>query len=176
MKLFYCRNEASLEMIPLDLEEAPVVERPAGLKDKAAYRKWCADPATDHAFITFSEGEAPNIRVGKDNPCRRVWGLVAEYDARVPEDWRELVRVGLGTRMEWVAGAWFCRSFSGNGRLLLPFGEPVLWSGKEEWDAFCAIAFAELRLLKLLPGFSEKESRNVAQVYEIGTEWERLKL
>ena len=164
MKLFYCRNNSAIEMFSLEITEAPLVERPV-LRDKQAYRKWCADPSTDHAFVTFSEGESPNIRVGKDNPCRRVWGLVAEYDARVLADWRELI----GGK-----GAWFCRSFSGNGRLFFPFEEPVLWSGREEWDAFCDIAFSELKLGKLLPGFSDKESRSVTQIFEIGTEWERV--
>lgn len=171
MKLWYCRNEASVEMLPLKIEEAPIVERPV-LRDKTEYRRWCADPTTDHAFVTFAEGESANLRVGKDNPCRRVWGIVAEYDARVPADWRELVRTGVGG-ME-VSEAWFCRSFSGNGRILFPFAEPVLWSCREEWEAFCDIAFSELKLGKLLPGFSDKESRSVTMIFEIGTEWERV--
>jgi hypothetical protein len=101
-----------------------------------------------------------------------VWGIVAEYDARVPADWRELVRGS--SRNEFRDDAWFCRSFSGNGRILFPFAEPVLWSCREEWDAFCDIAFSELKLGKLLPGFSDKESRSVTQIFEIGTEWERI--
>ena len=60
-------------------------ERPP-LKTKEAYRAWCADPATDHAFISLVEPENPRAAVNADNPPRLLHGVIADYDSpRVAE-------------------------------------------------------------------------------------------
>ena len=150
-------------------------ERPP-LKTKEAYRAWCADPATDHAFISLVEPENPRAAVNADNPPRLLHGVIADYDSpRVAEmaaDMGRLVReVAKAVPYFEAAPAYACRTWSGKARLVWEFEEPVPASNGALLKAFLKAFRDESKARMLLPGLDLKAWENPGQYYEIGTEW-----
>jgi hypothetical protein len=71
---------ATFEATPPWQKTSPCGGVPAGIS-KTAFAKWCSDSTTDHVFFTMTEGLIPTIRVGRDNPPRKVYGVVGDYDS-----------------------------------------------------------------------------------------------
>jgi len=166
--LFRIANLSSPKAERAEIIDPPVVSRPP-FKDKTAYRKWCADPATDHAFLSPVEGLSPHLRVSASNPPWKLHGLVGEYDATVPEDW-ETRHLSKGP----FPPMWATRTFSGHGRVYWAFAVPVEISNPRLAEEFYKVAFTELKARKLGPGFELAESSKPTQYFEIGTDWVRV--
>lgn len=164
MRLYYLRNLSAAEASRLDITCAPTSQLPE-FADKAAYRRWCADPKTDHAFVSGYEGLSPALRVSGSNPPALLHTLIAEYDAKVPADWVERCRKAT------ASPTWVTLTYSGHARAYWALAKPVDASHPTLLAAFTKIAWAELKVAKLLPGFETKESSSPTQYFEIGKEW-----
>ena len=167
MRLYYLRNLSAAEASRLDITCAPTSQLPE-FADKSAYRRWCADPKTDHAFVSGYEGLSPALRVSGSNPPILLHTLIAEYDAKVPTDWVDRCRKAA------VPPTWVTLTYSGHARAYWTLAKPVDASHPTLLAAFTKIAWAELKATKLLPGFEAKESSSPTQYFEIGKEWVQI--
>jgi hypothetical protein len=154
--LFSIPNMASSEAERLDLDTAPLVRLPA-FADKPAYRKWCNDRDTKHAFVSGIEGLTPGLRITEQNPPAKLWTLIGEYDAAFDPKVNEVT----------VPPTWLVRSFSGHGRALWSLEEPVPVD-KELLREFCKVAFRDLKAKRLAAGFEQEESSRAQQYFEVG--------
>lgn len=136
--------------------------------DKAAYRAWCNDPQTAHAFVSAVEGKIPGLRVSETNPASRMSGLVLDYDAvpDVPPEQSILAKAPSDLRPAWVS-----RTFSGNCRVLYVFEEPVSLFTKDIAREFMLKLQRELKLKKLLAGFEAEALLDLSKHYEVGHTW-----
>lgn len=165
MQLFVLQNLASQQTTR---SAAPIaVTRPA-FKDKAEFRKWCADPATQHVFYSAVEGLIPSLRVSEANPAKLLHGLVADYDAAITDQ----MIADLATNAP-IPPTWTTRTFSGGARLLWEFSEPILCDNKQLAERFMKMAAKELKLKALLPGLDDA-SFELKQMWEAGTDWRSL--
>ena len=170
MTLFSIPSLVSTQVERITFSDFGRFNRPE-FADKDAYRRWCRDRSTRHAFVSLVEGEIPNVRVSATNPAKAVHGIVAEYDARPPEDILSTIRTNAP---EGMLPRFLCRSFSGHVRLFYPFERPVAWVSSKFWAEFARMTFQELKLSRLLPGFSEDESSDAGHYYEIGDGWKEI--
>jgi hypothetical protein len=165
MILYYLKNLTSKDARRLEFTE-PVPNNRPQFADKAAYRAWCNSQTTDHAFLSPVSGLTPSLRVSAGNPAATRYGIVAEFDASVPADWRERC-----ARAD-IPPTWVHLTFSGNARAWWEFEHPIGIVSRKLDEAFLDIAFRELKAGRLLPGFEEAESADPAHYFEFGTQWE----
>lgn len=163
---YYLPNLSSSETQPCEPWLAEV-HRPA-LADKDAFRLWCNNPTTQHAFISAVEGRIPSVRVSEPNPPSRMAGLVVDYDAvpDVPPEQAIMAKAPTDLRPAWVS-----RTFSGNCRVLYVFERPVSVFTPAIAQRFVEKLKAEFKLRKLLPGLDEEAVSDLAKYYEIGEDW-----
>lgn len=159
MTLFVLPNLSAQEVRRTDTVPEPV--RPP-FPNKDEYRAWCNHPDTEHAFVSLFEGINPNLRISESNPVCKIHGLIAEYDAKFHPDTRGM----LFPPTHGVV------TFSGNGRAVWPFAEPIPMD-RNLWESFRAIAFKALRASTLAAGFQPVETRP-EQYFEVGS-WGDLK-
>lgn len=157
MTLFALPNLVAQEVQILD--GIPACKRPP-FPDKEAYRAWCNDPGTEHAFVSLFEGVNPGLRISEVNPVCKVHGVVAEYDAQFHPDTGGML---------WPP-SFAIKTFSGNGRAVWLFSEAVPID-KYLWDAFRSVFFRAVRAANLAAGFQPLESRP-EQYFELGTWFE----
>ena len=136
--------------------------------DKAAYRVWCNDPTTEHAFITAVEGRLPGVRVSETNPASRMCGLILDYDSvpDLPPEQSIMAKAPSDLRPAWVS-----RTFSGNCRVLYNFEAPVSLFTKDIAREFLLKLQREFKLRKLLAGFEDEALLDLSKFYEIGRNW-----
>lgn len=170
---FYITNHSTndagkLPYHPSEAEEHGVV-LPAH-KTKSEHRKWCADPLTEHVFITGCEPVHSGRRAAIENPADKIHAFIADYDA--PFDKEKLL-----SKMDKVLDGgtkptWMTETFSGGLRLIWEFEKPVRIPAGAGKDFLAGMA-SRLRATKLAAGF-DKGSTEPERYYEVGTKWERL--
>ena len=166
MPFYYLPNLSASSVAPI---EPWTVEshRPA-FPSKDAFRLWCNDPTTDHAFITAVEGRQPGLRVSEVNPPNRMCGLVLDYDA-IPPGLPELIL--LNNAPTDLRPAYVSRTFSGNCRVIFRFAVPIPTFSLDVGREFLKKCQRELKLRKLLPGFESEALMDLSKTYEIGDNW-----
>jgi hypothetical protein len=101
--------------------DSPVVR-----EDKGKRHDWITNTSTKHHVYSFFEGVNANQRVtkirgdGEGNPPVKMWGLVADYDARQSEEFVLKIARSLPVPPNWIE-----RSLSSNWRYIWLFAEPV---------------------------------------------------
>jgi hypothetical protein len=143
------------------------VNRPS-FPNKEAYRQWCNNPATDHAFLSAVEGQQPTLRISDVNPPMRMLGLILDYDAIPPGPPETLLLNNAPTNYR---PAWVSRTFSGNCRVLYRFEQPIPIFNVNLGREFLKKCQRELKLRKLLPGFEHEALMDLSKYYEIGDTW-----
>ena len=162
-------SSSSVERVTLNGSAPEIPEKPDSLSSKDDYRNWLVSPTTRTRLFSAFEGLTPGSRIRGDNTAARVHGLIAEYDAGIPEDWPDQVRRRCAEG-GYPAPAWACQTFSGNGRLIYTFEEPIPYPGDKIWARFWSIAQKELGLKKMGAGFEPEETKP-GQYFEIGVAW-----
>lgn len=168
MKFFHLPNlrSVSVTCTPLPTDGTPNCPARPQLTGKAAYRKWCESPDTDHVFFSLVEGETPGARVTAVNEPYWIHGLVGEYDAKPGASWKAT----LADNAE-ILPTWISETFSGNVRMIWAFSEPAPY--RKGWAAeFLKAAWASIKPKKLAPGWDEKESSDLGHYFEMGCNWE----
>lgn len=163
---YYLKNLSAHEAFQCEPWHSEATVPP--LADKNAYRTWCHDPGTDHAFISAVEGKVPSLRVSDTNPPTRMCGLILDYDAvpDVPPEQSIIARAPSDLRPAWVS-----RTFSGHCRVLYQFEEPVPLFTRDIGREFVLKCQRELKLKKLLAGFEPEALLDFSKYYEIGRNW-----
>lgn len=166
MSFHYLPNLSAHETQPCEPWTATINRPP--MADKAAFRVWCNDPSTEHAFISAVEGRIPGLRVSETNPAARMCGLILDYDAvpDLPPEQSILAKAPSDLRPAWVS-----RTFSGNCRVLYRFESPVSLFTKDIARQFLLKVSREFKLKKLLAGFEEEALLDLSKFYEIGDNW-----
>lgn len=144
------------------------VDIPAkALKSKADYTAWTQAPTTKNCHFSAFEGLDPMRRVSADNPAVQLHGLVADYDAKCTREM--ILEIITGSPTEFVPN-WGSNTFSGNGRLVWLFEQPVNLPSQELTVAFLKLVSRKLKLTKFLPGFDECFF-DPSQYYDKGRDW-----
>lgn len=136
------------------------------LPNKNAYREWCADANTQHAFYNAVEGLTPGLRVSESNPAWKIWGLVGEFDAPQAADWKEKAKSAK------IPPAWVSDTYTpGHARMVWAFASPVNCANETFVREFYRIAWQAIHPSKLGLNFREDESSKPAQYFEFGRGW-----
>ena len=118
--LFSLKNLTSIEVTP---SEPWKHQTPLPRMTKDEFASWSANPSTDWHFISAYEGQAPNLRVSRDNPVSRMHGFIADYDASISA---EEVMVGLANRVKaGMKPAYVHRTVSNGVRVIWLFEKPL---------------------------------------------------
>jgi hypothetical protein len=148
---------------------------PAGI-DKLAFRKWCADPTTNHVFYMPVIGLTPGNRVSSDNPVHEMWALVGDYDcdSLIPMTEQEILDL-MDKRLngKGIKPTHLSRTFSGKVRLIWEFDGPIPGDVDEVLHKTIEILVKETKAHAILPGFDET-SKNPGQTFELGHSWKAL--
>lgn len=169
--LFAIHNLASAKIFKADPWDYETRVPDAAKLDKDRFVKWCQKPTTRNCHFSAAEGLDPLRRVSKDNPAVYLHGLVADYDAEVTSEMLRSLTENCPT--EFVP-SWGSRTFSGGGRLVWLFAEPLTLSTPAVVKNFLKVAAKKLKLVKLLPGFDEDAFYDSSRYYEKGREWKDL--
>jgi hypothetical protein len=145
---------------------------PGATQNKGAFCDWEAEAGTEHLFYTASEGLNAAMRTSKLNPIRNLHGLIADYDC--PGACLEMASGALSKQPTENRPNWLSRTFSGGGRLVWLFEEPIPMENVALTKAFLVTAAADLKIKKFLPGLDEPAWKELHKIYEVGTEWTPL--
>lgn len=171
MKTFYLPNMSASDMKPMPVTpwQAKIDPYPVSTKDE--YEKWIVNKRTDHCFFTAMEGVNPHGRVSLENPARWMHGLVADYDAKLPDNFD--LNEFLGRCDPDAKPAAISKTFSGNARVVWSFEKPIAVDCPEMTRAVMKEIAKKFRLAKLLPGLDECTFRT-NQLFEIGHSWQTV--
>ncbi len=140
--------------------------------NKDAFGKWRSTPSTEHLVFTASEGVNPGIRCSKQNPLRKLHGLVSDFDAKITD----AMCAGLLDRAPAdLRPAWLSRTMhSGGVRLVWLFQESLPLDVGPLADAFVRVAFRELKAMKLFAGADESAFYDLTKLYDVGRDWQKI--
>lgn len=97
---------------------------PMSFASKKDFQKEVIKPDFEGAFISAYEGVTPSLRINKENPPFKQWGIVADYDSAIDEE--EIVK-GLNSRSKTgLRPSGYHRTTSGNLRVFWQFEEALL--------------------------------------------------
>jgi hypothetical protein len=167
----YLVNLRSYEALPTDdpVALAQAAQIPADAQtSKAAFRAWCGDENTKHAFISINEGLAGNQRITSDNPIHLTKGLICDYDSAA--NWDEIE--AQITRVCPYAPSYIYRSFSGAVRIVWLFEAPIPMH-PDIYPTFAKELGHLLAVEKVTYGFDAASYRS-EQYFEIGKDWKAL--
>lgn len=144
---------------------------------KAAFGEWAKSEDTHHCFFTLMEAECPTLRPNKNNPVRKMHGLVCDYDIsgqrRITPEEIERIKEALP---ESVWPNWVSSTFSGGARLIWLFESPVLLDLPHLREMFVVkLAEGYLKADKLLPGLDKKALKDVNKTYDVGCDWRQFR-
>lgn len=146
------------------------VNRPT-FPSKDAFRAWCKDKATGHAFISLTEGLTPSLRIDRNNPAHLVHGIIVDYDTKIGEEISSAAdKVAERVQGTTPSPQWICSTYSGGARLIFLFEKPLLVETPELAERTMNELSARLNLGRLLPGI-DKTTLELNRYFEIGTNW-----
>jgi len=136
---------------------------------KEKYNDWCRQSTTQGHFISAWEGINPAGRVVSNNPARKLYGIIADYDN--PGALSKVQSLGSSTNH---LPTWVVESFSpGKCRLIWPFEDPILVTNASITEAFLKELDGKIKISKALPGF-DASSWKESQYFELGTNWQQI--
>lgn len=163
----YLTNLSSSQVLDLQVPPTNPPTRPA-FPNKEAYRHWCVQRTTDHAFASCFHGLVDTQRVTETNQPFRMVGFIADFDTDFRFDPIEAIRANAG---DSFLPAYCTRTFSNGIRLWYMFEQPVVFTDAKVAVKFLEIVIKKLKVRAIFPGFDEKAAKNPAQYYEIGHDW-----
>lgn len=170
MKIFVLPNLASRAVSAVGFDGVPDVATAPVFETKNAFRDWCANPSTDHFFLSAFEGLDASLRVSADNPAKRIHGIIADFDATPrPTLLADLMRHPATHRPRYIH-----RTQSNFLRAIWAFERPVLVPSHETAKFFVRRVLREVRATRMFDGLDEEVTFDPIQYYEIGRGWEEI--
>ena len=172
MKLYTLPNVVSHEtsetsdtvLCALDNPRLDLTDKP---KTKDEYMTWCSLADTKGVFLSAFEGVTPGRRITKENPAKRMHGVIADYDADTAMDRIDQLNKSTAYLPQHVVA-----TFSpGKARLVWVFEEPVYVLNEEVFAEFLKELDKKVRISNALPGF-DKKSFETTQYFELGDGWQ----
>ncbi len=175
----YLTNLTSLSALPgkpwdfTKTEHIPQVVR----TDKKIRDAWICSPSTEHHVYSLFEGVNENMRVSapkadmEGNPPFKLFGLVGDYDAPIPEE--ELA--GGCDRLAPYSPNYFERTLSGHARFIWVFEEPILLPSFSFAVFFLKEIQEKIKVHLLSVGFDRPAFEDPARLYTNSGEWYKLK-
>jgi hypothetical protein len=123
-------------------------------KSAGEYKKWASSPTTRYLAYNCVEGADPTQRLSKDNPPRYLYGVCADWDAKVSDlEFEECI-----SRMMDSAypANWVSRSYKGGIHAIWFFEGEVLCHGKSALEKFLRRLSNELNLEGLSRKFDKQ--------------------
>lgn len=154
-----------------DLEDGPWkydTTRPDDIDCKAKFRKWQNSEDTEHIHFTAVEPVDPGRRVSEDNPARRMFGWVADYDSLTSSE--EFLR-RVDKLDPTLRPVWFSRTFSGGIRAVWVFEEPVWADCSVVAEKFMRNFATRVKASTLAPAL-DPASFKIHMLWELGTDWQ----
>lgn len=170
-RYYYIPNLVSSNAAPLPgTPWKAKVSRPE-FHTKDAFREWCRDANTRHAFLSMVEGLTPSLRVDKNNPPHRMHGLIVDYDAKVGEGLVEAAeKISRRVPVSGHSPSYIASTYSGGARLVWEFEKPLAVETPELAEATLKELSKKLALGNLLPGL-DKTTLELNRYFEIGDQW-----
>lgn len=171
-------SSRNLERLPGDPWAASII--PPSFPTKEAFRRWCVDPSTNHAFISLVEPVNPLVRCNNtDNPAKWMRGYIADFDSPklVGRPTSELVSdilFSCNQRRVLQPPNWICRTFSGKARLIWLFEDDVPVDSEPVRAAFMRLLMDEMSVDRMLVGGRDTTSDKADHMFEIGTGWTQV--
>lgn len=163
---------ASFEAVPPWQKPSPCGGVPAGIS-KSDFAKWCSDAATDHVFFTLTEGLIPSVRVGRDNPPRKIHGVVGDYDSDTlvhKTDAAILVMIQTAVTKGGIHPNYMSRTFQNKIRLVWDFEKAVPGDPSELLEKTVELFKARAKLEQMLPGL-DSTGLEPGHFFEQGHGW-----
>jgi hypothetical protein len=153
---------------PWDFDQSDLPEHDS----KKEYREWEALSSTKGCLFSAVEAFIPTQRVTKENPPRRLHGVVVDYDqAMDAEEYKAFMsRVIDGDH----PAAYVSRSFSGGAHLVFLFEKPMPVPDKKHLGRLLNRIKKELKLTALARGFDEACFKNLYTYYSLGHDWSKV--
>tara|TARA_Y100001963_G_scaffold54728_1_gene76570 strand:- start:3241 stop:5385 length:2145 start_codon:yes stop_codon:yes gene_type:complete len=149
-----------------DLSDMPEFE------SKSKYREWEAMPSTKSCLFSTVEGEIPNQRLSKNNPPRRLLGVVADYDrSQSDEEFQAFMKRAIDQDFPL---SYVSRSFSGGIHAVWLFEKPISIPTKRHLSRLLTRVKKELDLEGLARGFDKQSYQNLYTYYSIGSDWRKV--
>jgi len=170
--LFAIDNLASsvaFEVQPWNYQTDPVPLK--AQNNKAEFIKWCQKPSTKNCHFSTAEGLDPMRRVSADNPIVLIYGVVADFDARITPDMLKALITESPTEF---APNWGSLTYSGGGRLVWLFAEPVAVPSMAMAKTFYKVIMKKLKVIKCLPGLDVDAFHDPCKYYEKGRDWIKI--
>lgn len=146
---------------------------PAGMV-KAAFRKWCADPATDHVFFSMVEASNYNVRPSAGNEPLSVYGFVGDYDSDLLSnltDQEVLDEIKKRTGGKGILPNHMSRTFSNKIRLVWEFESPVPGDIPAAMNKTIDLFIKDSKANQMLEGGLDECCWDMTQFYEMGHGW-----
>jgi len=167
MTFFACKNLVSQSFAPcVPWEFVISTPIPAQIrKVKSDRQAWYNNTATEHQFYTGIEPANPNMRVGKENPPRKIHAFCADYDAPISDE-----RAAEAIASMKIKPAWTERSLGGNLRLIWTLPAPLVVDDY----SFCSYLLEAAKKwlnLDLLPALDESAFTTPSRLLCNGGVW-----
>lgn len=146
---------------------------PTGI-DKTAFRKWCAEPTTDHVFFSTVEADNYNVRPSAGNDPLLVHGFVGDYDSDLlvsMTDQEVLDEIKKRTGGKGIMPNHMSRTFSNKIRLVWEFESPVPGDIPAALAKTIDLFVKDSKANQMLDEGLDKCSWDMTQFYEMGRGW-----
>jgi hypothetical protein len=163
---------ATFEATPPWQKTSPCGGVPAGIS-KTAFAKWCSDSTTDHVFFTMTEGLIPTIRVGRDNPPRKVYGVVGDYDSDSlvhKTDAEIVIMIQTAVTKGGIHPNQMSRTFQNKIRLIWIFEKGIPGDPDEMLKQTIALFKTRAKLEQMMPGL-DATGLEPSHYFEQGHSW-----
>ena len=162
----------TFEATPPWQKPSPCGGVPAGIS-KTDFAKWCSADTTDHVFFTMTEGLIPTVRVGRDNPPRKVFGVVGDYDSDSlvhKTDADILLMIQTAVTKGGIHPNHMSRTFQNKIRLIWEFEKALPGDPDELLKHSIDLFRARAKLEQMMPGL-DPTGLEPAHYFEQGHSW-----
>ena len=161
---------------PAPWDTARSLKVPVAAGDKLAYRAWCNDNSTRHAFISMVEPLDAGRRASWDegNDPLKLHGLIVDYDADngKPEDVVASLKDGSRKWPSEFPPSWVASSFSpGHLRVVWLFEKPVLLASDKHYKKLMQLLDRKIKFNKWFKGFEAEALGDACKYYMIGSDY-----
>ncbi len=140
------------------------------LADKATYRAYIQNPATQDCLFCGCVGTTPNLRISQDNPPARMLAVVADYDTVLSPEKRAKMLARLATRPNFIS-----TSYSGGTRAVWVLESPLpLPSDSASQSKLLSFICKDLKLNIAFGPLDDNAFLKLSQYYHAGWGWQMV--